>query len=476
MRGRMSSRPLSVRNLESSRRWGVLLGLAAVYIVAGKLGLRLAFVNASATAVWPPTGIALAACLILGRSVWPVIFFGAFVVNVTTAGGVLTSLGIATGNTLEAVVGSLLVDRFATGRRSLEHPGGIFRFALLAAGLSTMVSATIGVLTLLLGGLASLPNVGQVWLTWWLGDAGGAMVVAPVLLLWSANLRVRLHPRVLIEIAALLVTAVLVGQVAFGGVLPLRGWRLPLDFLSMPLCIWAAFRFGRRMSSVVVAVVYSLAVRGTLMGIGPFARPSPNESLLLLQAFAAVIGVTTLTLAAIVRERRLSETQLRQLSASDPLTGLTNYRYLVEALEREIQRSQRSERPFSVVFFDLDGLKKINDRHGHLVGSRALWRVAEVLRRTVRAIDTAARYGGDEFALVLPDADEAAAQRVASRVSEMLARDPEPPRVSISAGVALFPRDGSGVSELLNAADRAQYAVKARGSGGDGRAPRTSLA
>ncbi|MFI5281084.1 MAG: MASE1 domain-containing protein, partial [Gemmatimonadales bacterium] len=457
----------------SPRRWAILLGFAAIYIVAGKLGLRLAFVNASATAVWPATGIALAACLILGRGVWPAIFLGAFVVNVTTAGGFLTSLGIATGNTLEAVVGSLLLDRFATGRTSLEHPRGIFQFVFLAAGLSTMVSATIGVLTLLLGGLERLPNAGTVWLTWWLGDAGGAMVVAPVLLLWGRNLRIHLEVRVLVEIAALLAASVLVGQVAFGGVVPVQRWHLPLDFLSMPLCIWAAFRFGRRMSSLVLAVVYALAVRGTLLGIGPFVRPTQNESLLLLQAFAAVVGVTTLTLAAIVHDRRIHETQLRQLSVSDPLTGLSNYRYLVESLEREIQRSQRSERPFAVVFLDLDGLKKINDRHGHLVGSRALWRVSEVLRRTVRAIDTAARYGGDEFAIILPDADEEAAQQVAARISELLALDPEPPRVTVSAGVALYPRDGSSVSELLGAADQAQYAVK-RTSGSEGRVRRTS--
>src|SRR5690349_10647604 len=112
-------------------------------MVAGKLGLKLAFVNASATAVWPGTGIALAACLLFGRGVWPAIFVGAFFVNVTTAGGLFSSLGIATGNTLEAVIGSLLLDRFATGRTSLEHPSGIFLFTLLAAGLSTMVSASI---------------------------------------------------------------------------------------------------------------------------------------------------------------------------------------------------------------------------------------------------------------------------------------------------------------------------------------------
>ena len=130
-----------------------IVGLAAIYFVAAKLGLQLAFLNASATAVWPPTGIAIAAILLFGNRISPGIFLGAFLANLTTAGTVATSLGIATGNTMEALIGAYLVNRFANGREAFERAQNIFRFVLLAAILSTMVSATIGVTTLRLGGL-----------------------------------------------------------------------------------------------------------------------------------------------------------------------------------------------------------------------------------------------------------------------------------------------------------------------------------
>ena len=149
------------------RRLFVLLIVTLVYIATGKLGLRLAFLHESATAVWPPTGIALATMLMLGVWVWPSILAGAFIVNLTTAGTLWTSLGIASGNTLEAIVGSLLVNRFAGGREAFFRPLDVFRFALLA-GVSTAVSATIGVTVLCLGRLAAWNAAGPIWLTWWL--------------------------------------------------------------------------------------------------------------------------------------------------------------------------------------------------------------------------------------------------------------------------------------------------------------------
>jgi two-component system cell cycle response regulator len=192
-------------------------------------------------------------------------------------------------------------------------------------------------------------------------------------------------------------------------------------------------------------------------------RASQNESLLLLQAFMAVASVMTLSIAAVVSARRQVADQLRLLTVTDPLTGLANYRQLVAVLHSEMRRSIRSDRPFAVLFLDLDRLKTINDRYGHLVGSRAICRVAEVIRGSCRAIDTAVRYGGDEFALILPETDEVAARRVARRIGERLAADPERPGISVSVGVALYPRDGDAAESLLGAADRDLYADKARG-------------
>lgn len=280
--------------------------LAAAYVVAGKLGLQLAFVHASATAVWPPTGIALAAFLVRGYHVWPGILLGAFLVNITTAGSVATSMGIATGNTLEGVVGAYLVNTFANGPRALDRARDIFKFAVLAGVVSTTVSATVGVTSLTLGGLASWAAYGSIWWTWWLGNAAGALIVAPPLLVWSVNRRWRWPREQGREALLLVLSLLLVGQVVFGGWLPNNS---PLEFLCSPLLVWAAFRFGQREAATATVALSGLALWGTLNGFGPFARGTPNESLLLLQAFMGTIAVTTMAIAAVVAERRAAKKQ-----------------------------------------------------------------------------------------------------------------------------------------------------------------------
>lgn len=150
-----------------------------------------------------------------------------------------------------------------------------------------------------------------------------------------------------------------------------------------------------------------------------------------------------------ITERKRAEEQIRPLAVTDPLTGLANYRRLLGILDSEIKRHGRTGRSFAVLLLDLDRLKKINDAHGHLVGSRALCRVANILRIHCRAIGTAARYGGDEFVLILPETESTAAVQVAQRVSEQLNSDGEEPSISVSIGIAVYPQDGRMIDELL---------------------------
>jgi diguanylate cyclase (GGDEF)-like protein/PAS domain S-box-containing protein len=161
-----------------------------------------------------------------------------------------------------------------------------------------------------------------------------------------------------------------------------------------------------------------------------------------------------------VTQQRKLEDNLRQQAAKDPLTGLANYRHLVETVDAEIKRSERTTRGFALLFLDLDGLKQINDHFGHIVGSQALCRLADVLSICSRNLDTPARFGGDEFALVLPETGKVQANLVARRICESLASDGREPELSVSIGLALYPKDGKKVESLLASADKALYAVK----------------
>jgi diguanylate cyclase (GGDEF)-like protein len=180
--------------------------------------------------------------------------------------------------------------------------------------------------------------------------------------------------------------------------------------------------------------------------------------------FAQLLNVSSymvLLVGALLDSARVFE-QVRHLAASDPLTGLANYRKLLDVLDTETERTLRTGRAFAVLLLDLDGLKKINDTYGHLVGSRALCRVADILRVHCRAIDTAARYGGDEFAVVLPEAQEEEAQRVMLRIQETLAVDQEEPAIAVSVGTAVYHGEGERVEKLLKEADRNLYDEKSR--------------
>lgn len=293
---------------------GVLCGVTIIYVLAGNLGLRLAEFHPSATPVWPPTGISLAAFLLLGYWVWPAIFLGAFVVNVTTAGSLATSLGIATGNTLEGLLGAFLVNHFANGRKVFAHQRDTLTFVLLAAVLSTTVSATFGVTSLSLGGYANWERYGAIWITWWLGDAVGALIFTPAIVLWTSDRAINWRRFQLLEIGVWLTLLCLVTLIVFQSGQALIGPTYPLGFLILSILIGVAVRLGPRETTTAIIVCVGIAIGGTLRGAGPFARGSPHEALLLLQAFTAVIAVTALALAVGVSERRRVEQELEQLN------------------------------------------------------------------------------------------------------------------------------------------------------------------
>lgn len=337
---------------ENSRRSHALLAaviLAVVYFLAGKLSLKLAFLHASASPVWPPAGIALAALLLFGFRLWPAIFIGAFLVNLTTAGSIPTSIGIATGNTLEAVIGAWLIQRFAGGVRVFERAYDVFRFALFVA-VSTVISPTIGLTGLAMAGFANWANYPDIWLTWWLGDLGGVVMFAPLLVLWLALPFRRINPARDVEVAILLLLLTLLSEVVFGGWFSIGTLNYPIAFLLGPVVVWTSFRLSARETATGLFVLSGIAIWGTLQRYGPFVRADPNQSLLILQSFNILTTITAIALAAGMAERRRAETALEEQRATVEAANRTKDNFLA-MLSHELRT------PLTPVLAALDALK-----------------------------------------------------------------------------------------------------------------------
>jgi signal transduction histidine kinase/ActR/RegA family two-component response regulator len=293
------------------RRFLALLALFVAYLAAAKLGLSLAFVHPSATPVWPPTGIAIAGVLLLGRPARPLVFLAAFLINAATAGTLATAAVIGVGNMLEASVGAYFIERWASGRRMLDRAPTIFRFVALMAPTAA-ISATIGVTTLSVAGYAPWSQYVSIWLTWWMGDLSGGLLLVPLVLAWieptpetSGNARP-------IEIALLFTLVCASAAITFGGAGPWPN-HTPLSFLTIPPLAWAAFRFGHRFASLATATMSTIATWSTVRGSGPFAVSSESTALLILATFIATLTATMLPMAAVVAERRRAEEERARL-------------------------------------------------------------------------------------------------------------------------------------------------------------------
>jgi signal transduction histidine kinase len=295
----------------------IAAGAAAVvvaYFCTGWLGFALAIPPGNVTAIWPPSGIAFAAALVYGPRVWWAIWLGSFLTNTVFFSGVglpvltdwLTSGGIATGSTLQALLGAAMVRRLV-GLEFLDHPEQVVRFVTVEAACC-VIASTMGTGSLSLAGLVAPSAFSFTWLTWWLGDLMGVLIFSPVLLsLRRAHLqwpKPGLRPwEFLLHLSGIL----MVGYATFAS-----GSRLPLFFLLIPFVLWAACRFGRTGVSLSILVVSLTVIWGTSQGSGGFTTGSPHETLLMLQTFVGFLGVTGLMLAAALRERQILHANLEQ--------------------------------------------------------------------------------------------------------------------------------------------------------------------
>ncbi len=578
------------------------------YYGAATLGLQLfALPPGDVTAIWPAAGIALAAVLLWGYRVAPGIWLAAFAIHLGAfLGGpeplpvgpaILVALVQAGGETGEALLGAVLLHRVGSVSCVLDQPRGIVRLAVLAGAVSCGLNATIGVTALALGGLIPWADYRFSWVTWWLGDIAGILVVTPLLLAWSAPPWRAGQQRRLLE-AALLGTLLLgVSMLVFDLWLPGRTALSSQAYLTLPFLIWAAFRFGVRGATTSVATVAAIAVWGTVLGAEPLAGRGAAATLLSLQAFVAVVALVILALAASLETNRRAEealresevrfrgafdhaavgmallapeggwlqvnpafcalvgytadelrattfqalthpddldagleyarqlldgecetyqmekryvhrrghsiwalvsaslvpdgagrplyfiaqaqditarknveSQLRHQATHDPLTDLPNRTLFLERLRRALTPPNRREGAVAVLFLDLDRFKVVNDSLGHEVGDQFLVQVGARLRRCLRARDVLARFGGDEFTILLrhvQDAGEvtAVAERLGAALQAPIVVDGRELTTTASIGIVLHAPDGASAETILRDADIAMYIAKARGPG-----------
>jgi two-component system, NarL family, sensor histidine kinase FusK len=284
----------------------VATAIVAAYVASGSIGLALAVTPGVATAVWAPTGIAIASLLVFGNRLWSAIFLGSLAVNAGAGASPGVALVISVGNTAEALLAVFLVRRFAGGMKAFESPGNVLKYAALAGLCASVVGATVGASALVGGGYAAPSMSGLEWLTWWLGDVVGALTVGPVLILWSREWP-RWSATARTELLAVLATSIAVALVIFWEMHPVAARNAPLEFLAAPVLVWVALRFGPRETSTIMLVISAIAIWGTHNGTGPFVRTEQNESLLYLQAFMGVLCLTALAMAASAVQRQNAE-------------------------------------------------------------------------------------------------------------------------------------------------------------------------
>ena len=289
----------------SVRRFATGLIIAVAYVVAAQVGFRFAFVAEQVTTVWPPTGIGLAALLLYGASLWPAIWVGAFVANAATAAPWWTDAVVATGNTLEAVAATWVLRHIVRFDVRLQRIPDVLALIGIAAAASTTLSATVGAGALCASGVQPWQRFGLLWREWWLGDAVGALVVAPAIL--TCRVRRAWSWRETLETGVLIAGAVLALHVVFGEALGRQTAFHPLEYVIFPFVIAAAVRRRQPTTSLLVLGASAVTIWHTVRGAGPFASAQVHESLILLQVFMAVFACTGLLLAAAIAEREIGE-------------------------------------------------------------------------------------------------------------------------------------------------------------------------
>lgn len=424
-----------------------------------------------------PFGVALGMALVYGpgRSLWTL---AALTVGLMVAGvPPVAAVAAAVIDTVATQIGGWLVAQLARGPRAFERAShvAVFGLATLLAPASLSAAGHAAIQSLLVA--PGDTRMDMVALHAWWASLTAAALVTPLFTTWALRPRLSLSRRLgerrhtvrgwqawvtgrALEGWALLFSTLAAAALSTGPWVPSGARPVAVAIVPFAVLSWAALRFGARETATVLTMLGATILWAWHAGLSPLGA---DVSMVAMQAWACLLGLVALTVAASVDHRNRLDSELHQMAVTDPLTGLANYRHLSTSIDRQIRRTQHTGQPFALLLLDVDNLKIVNDQLGHNVGSRLLVRVADALRASCRVTDLIARYGGDEFAVLLPGCDEQAARLHAARVQAAFDADAATPRIAASMGVAVHPHDGDSAEQLLDHADAELYAMKGRG-------------
>jgi integral membrane sensor domain MASE1 len=359
----------------SAKNLGLLATVTLTYFVAGRLGLRVAFVHPYVTPIWIPSGVAIAGFVLFGYRVWPAILVGCFLDHVTRAGLVPNTFSIPVASVLEGIAGAYLIKRFANGAKAFDTAKGVFLFVLFACVCAPLINPTIGVGTNYLDGSLSLRDAGFRWVSWWLAHGIGILLVAPFLILVFRASHHGLDGGEVRELTMLLVGLIFVCLLVFGPLSEsLNNDQVVQVWVCVPFLIWAAFRFCPLEAAGTTLILFGSAIWGTMHGYGSFVAKNLTTSVILLDTFVGVIGTMTLVVAAMVVERRRIEAELLGTQSLLQYAVERKERDLVvtvQALEVEVTGHVETKR----------ALRESQERFRRLAGSTNVMDVQEIQNR-----------------------------------------------------------------------------------------------
>ncbi len=423
---------------------GRTLLLTAFYCLVAGLGMMLAIAPANVTPIYPAAGLAWSLVIIYGRQAYPIIFIGGMLSNLVPlfvldkiVFSIATGIAIGIGEVLSVMVGCKLLQRFTSEDADFTMPKEIL--ALCIIGVFWVVSPSVGVSTMWLTGFVTNEAYAYTWLTWWLGDSIGILLMTPaVLIVYRQRRSGRRIPLNLRHLYLSLGIALSLSMLIFS-------LQYPFVFLLTLLCLLSAFWLGQSSLMLINVLIASVATYATLNGLGPFAPHGMPTKFLILQLFIATNVIASLLFwGKIIQIRQLGSllSEARFEARKDSLTNILNRRGFKEIANANILTSRRNDVDSSLLMFDLDDFKQINDSLGHDVGDEVLVYLTREVERCIRAADVFGRIGGEEFAILLHNTEGQQAEHLAQRICQAVAKTPVPTakgevKITVSIGATL---------------------------------------